>query len=266
MGYYETGFDETLNKTIKLIRCGPDPSNVSYRKFWIVFTWLDASLYSIVPFFIMLVCNFSIIFKIIHSRIKSKQVVVSQLRRNETLNIGRLGKSLSIASSNIMMPNEKRISLIFLIISFSFLLLTFPISIIEIYELIFPNESRSVSKVAIATMFMYLNHIINFFFYCALGPKFRHEVKKLFPFSLFPVNKIHPIMCTRTRGVNGAMFIKKENNNLNELKRLSAASTYKQNLTSMQYKPKEFLEPRLNPFITMQKTLKNNFGLEVVCL
>ena len=110
-----------------------------------------------------------------------------------------------------------------------------------------------------------MNHIINFFFYCALGPKFRQEVKKLFPNKLLPMNKIHPSMCTtRTRGINGAMYIK--NNNLNDLKRLSAAFSYKQHLSTLHYKPKEFLEPGLNPFITMQKTLTNNFGLEVVCL
>ena len=28
---------------------------------------------------------------------------------------------------------------------------------------------------------MHLNHVINFFFYCLIGPKFRNEVKQLFP-------------------------------------------------------------------------------------
>ena len=34
--------------------------------------------------------------------------------------------------------------------------------------------------VALADMLMYLNHVINFFFYCLLGPKFRQQVKSLF--------------------------------------------------------------------------------------
>lgn len=44
---------------------------------------------------------------------------------------------------------------------------------------------------------MYSNHVINFFFYCALGPSFRKEVKRLFPRFLCLNNKVDPLKISR---------------------------------------------------------------------
>jgi hypothetical protein len=260
MGYYEptTEFDVNLNETIKILRlrCEPNPLDKFYTKFWTIFTWLDASLYSMIPFFIMLFCNFSIIYKIVRSRIQSKLVVRSQIRRNDTLKMRRLSKSMSIISTNIMLPSEKRISIIFLIISFSFLFLTMPISIIESFQLLFPNSPSSISSISIATLCMYMNHVINFFFYCALGPKFRNEVKKLFPLSLFPINKVQPYVFRKSKTISGGYFNKKEN--VNELKKVSSyPGTLMHKHGPMFYRPREFLSPRLNPFITLRGCLND---------
>ena len=46
---------------------------------------------------------------------------------------------------------------------------------------------------------MHLNHVINFFFYCLIGPKFRSEVKKLLPKFFFKNNNINPIKVSKSR-------------------------------------------------------------------
>jgi hypothetical protein len=47
--------------------------------------------------------------------------------------------------------------------------------------------------VALAYMMMHLNHVINFFFYCLIGPKFRSEVKKLLPKWCVKESSIRPL-------------------------------------------------------------------------
>ena len=53
-------------------------------------------------------------------------------------------------------------------------------------------------------MMMHLNHVINFFFYCLIGPKFRSEVKKLLPKFFFKNNNINPIKVSKSR--NNTVF------------------------------------------------------------
>jgi len=84
-----------------------------------------------------------------------------------------------------MLGTEKRLSVTLISISVSFLVFTMPVFVIEnlqSYRIVsFEEGFWSVAK-ALAYMLMYMNHVINFFFYCLLGPKFRNEVKKMRPF------------------------------------------------------------------------------------
>jgi len=58
----------------------------------------------------------------------------------------------------------------------------FVIENMQTYRIVsFDEDFWAVTK-ALTYMLMYLNHVINFFSYCLLGPKFRNEVKKLRPF------------------------------------------------------------------------------------
>ncbi len=63
---------------------------------------------------------------------------------------------------------------------------------------------------------MYLNHVINFFFYCLLGPKFRNEVLRLLPFFKFQASVVYPLNQMSKRPTiyaasSVSMLTKKEN-------------------------------------------------------
>lgn len=79
-----------------------------------------------------------------------------------------------------MLAAEKRISIILMLISLSFLLLTAPVFVLETFDLSFYSHPRGELVLCIAYALMYSNHVINFFLYCSLGPNFRNEVKRLF--------------------------------------------------------------------------------------
>lgn len=79
-----------------------------------------------------------------------------------------------------MLAAEKRISIILMLISMSFLVLTAPVFIFENVDTSFYEHPRGELILSVCNALMYLNHVINFFFYCSFGPNFRNEVKRLF--------------------------------------------------------------------------------------
>lgn len=133
--------NETLTKNFK---CTANVNNFFYSLFWKGFIYIDGILYCIIPFIIMITCNFMIISKIVRSRIRSKQVVV---KRNTIVK----------NTSSGMLNNEKRISFILLGISFSFLVLTIPVFIIENIGDIDIKNWNIIT--AFSYMLMYLNHV-----------------------------------------------------------------------------------------------------------
>lgn len=55
---------------------------------------------------------------------------------------------------------------------------------------------------ACAYTMMHLNHVINFFFYCLIGPKFRNEVKQLLPkCCCFKENTVQPLKASKSRNL-----------------------------------------------------------------
>jgi hypothetical protein len=190
MGHIESRYDPETNTTFELCKCEPPPLNEIYQKFWSFYFYLDCMIYCIVPFIIMLTCNILIIWKIIKSRVNSKQVVI------------RKSKQVTNSSSgNYMLPSERRISIILIGISASFFVLTLPIFIMENFSnsVFISNISNPIMELflSIANALMYSNHVINFFFYCSLGPNFRKEVRKLLPRFLFRNNRVEPMKAGR---------------------------------------------------------------------
>jgi hypothetical protein len=178
------------------IKCAPNRSNKMYYSFWQIYFYFDSIIYCIIPFIIMITCNVFTIFKMVKSRVKSKQVIYSKkFTKNKT------DSNTIMKNSNKMLANEKRISAILIGISVSFLVLTIPVFIMEnLDDEHFKNPILEVA-LALSYMLMYLNHVINFFFYCAFGPNFRKEVKKLFP-CIFPTaNKIDPLQASKYNSV-----------------------------------------------------------------
>lgn len=148
-----------------------------YHYFWNFYFYIDTTIYCILPFLIMITCNFLIIGEIVKSRIRSNKVIVKKVRNSTRTRIME-------NKSNVMLGTEKRLSFTLISISMSFLVFTMPVFLIEnleSYQVVDFNSVFWLNWKALAYMLMYLNHVFNFFFYCLLGPKFRNEVKKLIP-------------------------------------------------------------------------------------
>ncbi|RNA19568.1 FMRFamide receptor-like [Brachionus plicatilis] len=201
---HETHVTVDTNSSLKIIQCQPSNSSKFYHSIWNFYFYADSLVYCIIPFIVMITCNISIIAKIISSRIRSKKVVIA---KNKSTN----QKSI-VTNNRTMSTTERRVSFILIFISISFLILTIPVFIFEnlISRAGWRNPRLEVA-LAISYMLMYSNHVINFFFYFSLGPNFRREVKKLFPF-LFS-NKIDPIRASRLNtaqfGASGSANLKK---------------------------------------------------------
>lgn len=200
----EIEFTIDASSSIKIIQCHASNSSQFYNAIWDYYFYADSLVYCIIPFIVMIICNISIIVKIISSGIRFKEALVTKKKKfNQN----------SIKNSNrTMLATERRISFILIFMSLSFLLLTIPVFIMEnlISEADFLNPKLEIA-LAISYMLMYLNHVINFFFYCSLGLNFRREVKRLFPF--FFRNKIDPIKANRYNtaqfGASGSVNPKK---------------------------------------------------------
>ena len=232
-------FDVSFNSTTTTTtynatesRCVPDSNNLSYIQFLKFYFYIDEMVYSIFPFVIMITCNFMIITKIVKSRIRSKKVIVSKSKNNS-------GKILQ-NTSNAMLVTEKRLSLTLLAISLSFLLFTSPVFVVEHLEAYY-DELRTSGEwqvvAAMSYMLMYLNHVINFFFYCLLGPKFRNQVRRLIPFWHMEKNSVLPMsVCRRPTVYMPSSDAKRDlvDKSHNPDRRLSSLKESNENLQSVE--------------------------------
>ncbi|CAH1796313.1 unnamed protein product [Owenia fusiformis] len=129
-----------------------------------IWTWLDLSVASLVPFLMLIICNTLIIVKLMRSQKRRQEMNVSSSRTDHT----------------------RSMTIMLLAISFIFVILTSPIVIYlkghqESTKDRSPlAEARDKLVWAIVNMFLYLNNAINFFMYCLSGGRFREEMRKLF--------------------------------------------------------------------------------------
>ena len=132
-----------------------------------VWPWIDALLYSYLPFIIICVLNVCIIVQVM----KSKQL--------------RLGNgSDSCRSRRPTQEGSTRLTVMLLTISFTFLLTTLPQTIVQILAHFLDSRARHDLEVqanfqlakTVALLLMYLNHSMNFVLYCATGQKFRKQL------------------------------------------------------------------------------------------
>lgn len=141
-----------------------------------IWPWVDAALYSLLPSSIIIVLNCIIIRNVISA--KNARDVLRQesslFRRNCLLNNNQSRSRAEVS---------RKITLMLLAISFTFLLTTLPMNIGLIYTSVFgvPRDNATLVKTqlvnTIAELLMYTNHSINFFLYCATGKKFRSQFK-----------------------------------------------------------------------------------------
>ena len=154
--------------------------NVSWKYLNILFSIVDGTLYSYLPFSIMTFTNVAIIYKF-----------VSVKWRN------RLGKGNTDSTSR----SATRGTAMLLIISFTFIILTSPIMVANA---VWPNSTIPFLVFKILMAIQNLNHGINGILYCIVGSRFRNELKNLFSYgksnSRFPLssNTINTTVNTTT--------------------------------------------------------------------
>lgn len=137
-----------------------------------VWPWVDACIYSFVPFTIIIMLNAIIISQVIkannyrdEARGPTSTLVIQQQHKRPLKDSGKL-------------------TIMLLTISFAFLLMTLPMNVSMIVTAFWSQQSvpsmiRFHLCKTIAEMLMYANHSINFFLYCAIGKKFREQLRRL---------------------------------------------------------------------------------------
>ncbi|KAK6186501.1 hypothetical protein SNE40_008530 [Patella caerulea] len=135
--------------------------------------WVDAIIYSFVPFVTITVLNILII----------RQVLKAHGSRERLQNFG---DRRVLETRRQMSEVTSKLTAMLLTVSFTFLLTTLPMNITLIVTYFWNKEDRELENTAkfhlvktITELLMYVNHSMNFFLYCATGRKFRQQVLKL---------------------------------------------------------------------------------------
>lgn len=181
-----------------------------------VWPYLDACIYSFIPFIIIIVLNSFIIKNINKARKKRNimsshfstqdQEVMVNLSTNQasrgkqkkveklylkpitpTSEILTLGRSTSHTVKRERHESNFRLSCMLICISLSFLFMTMPVNVRLIFQNLYnsyyqlnnKNTTKKSLTHSITEILMYLNHSTNFFLYCATGKKFREELKRM---------------------------------------------------------------------------------------
>ncbi len=143
--------------------CTVSKANQSNLYMRYIISWIFTVLYSFLPFLTLLFCSMAIIYQVAHARVKRQQMA-------------SVNDPSKQASNNNM-------TVILLIISFAFLILSTPSGVFLIYRRVSLGISHSPAYIAkvrlvqvIFAIMMYLNHSLNFVFYCISGTRFRQEL------------------------------------------------------------------------------------------
>ncbi|XP_070190166.1 probable G-protein coupled receptor 139 [Littorina saxatilis] len=134
-----------------------------------VWPWVDACIYSFVPFIVILVLNILIVIEVIEARAHRLRMQSTSERRRACG------------------PGEgMKLTIMLLTVSFAFLLTTLPMNISLIVTAFWDHSNNDLRRVVqfklantVAELLMYLNHSMNFCLYCATGQKFRQQIVHL---------------------------------------------------------------------------------------
>lgn len=152
--FYCTGYQHHQNQ--HQLVCQSVGHSTHCRRYWLIYLWIDAFIYSYLPFFIITLCNIRLI---IHLR--------QQCRRR-----------LALTSSTVHLSHNHRITCSVILMSALFLLLSVPVAFLEQFEHRLNHYRYYYHVLAIAYLAMYFNHTISFFLFL-FGTQFRQSVKDL---------------------------------------------------------------------------------------
>ena len=193
--------NDSNSTSIHLTVCGSEKYPFLVNTVW---SWVDAFLYSFLPFVVIIVLN-SLIISIVYTAQKGRtQLQVGGARESRRHN--------SVTSI--------KLTFMLLCVSFAFLITTLPMNITSIAAFFFgasKNNLASMSKYKLAysvtQLLMYTNHSMNFFLYCATGQKFRQELLRIFcrsktlPYVTTDIKSGMKESCHRCDITNGATSI-----------------------------------------------------------
>lgn len=166
-----------------------------------VWPWVDAAIYSFVPFVVIMALNSMIMRQVITSK-RNRGQLCQQTSRNLTL---QTSQGSMMASKT---TESTRLTIMLLTISFAFLLTTFPMNTTLIATsyvvrtMSMPNglvtdiplAAKLILVRTVCELLMYLNHSINFFLYCATGQKFRRQLCALWRSPQNHVTRFEPVI------------------------------------------------------------------------
>lgn len=150
--FYCTGYQHRKNQ--KEIICQSVTQNVHCRRYWLTYLWVDAFLYSYLPFILITLCNIRLVIYLQQQRTKRLELTTTHLSHNH------------------------RVTCSVVLMSALFLILSVPVSFLEQFEYKLNHLKYYYHYLAIAYTGMYFNHTISFFLFL-FGTQFRQSVKEL---------------------------------------------------------------------------------------
>ena len=137
----------------------------------VVWPWIDAAIYSFVPFVLISIFNILIIRKMFATR-------RTRARRLSAC----WHQTVKSTHSRFQCDSSRILTCTLLLISFTFLVTTLPVNIKIIVFAINRDQNKDATFVkmqlakTITELLMYTNHCLNFFLYCATGKNFREKL------------------------------------------------------------------------------------------
>ncbi|XP_064641502.1 FMRFamide receptor-like [Lineus longissimus] len=165
-----------------------------YQDFIRIWPWVDAFIYSFLPFILIMSLNFLII----------RQVFLAHRDREQFLSNDSQRRTTS-------QDTGYKITVMLLSISFTFLLTTLPMVICMIIGAILQSDTdlKVIAQISLASTIteylMYINHSMNFFLYCATGQKFRQQLSRLACWKT-EMNQYRSQMVSESMTVNGGTY------------------------------------------------------------
>ena len=141
--------------------------DTSYSTFYdVYFTWVDTSVYLILPTIVIIVTN-----------ILTVRVVINSTKR--------VRHAMNIPAARNRIRNQRQMIFMAVAVSVAFLLLTSPFGILTIIrpyvfnasEVFYPKSNIEIIVTTITAILASLNSAINFFLYFISGSRFREDLK-----------------------------------------------------------------------------------------
>ena len=167
--------------TLKSVEINCGYTSKEARFFWTNHQgWMAMLWYCCFPFTVMLITTI---------------LIIKKLR---TLQHSMLSRNSSSESATERIKKTNTMTRMLLSVTLYFLIITTPIFIFTMFQSLLFYQSavgeRRLAKLeltdACLTIFLYLNHSINFFLYCLTGRRFRQELKIMFNFNKTFIRKI----------------------------------------------------------------------------